>query len=256
MKVQLIFGSMSLIVLLGMIGSQLVGRWFGERRVREGVSSSGQTAIEAAVFALLGLLVAFSFSGSETRLQNRRELIVQEVDAISTAYLRLDLLPAADQGPLKQDFRDYVGARVAYYHKLLDLNASRAERAHVEELQHRIWTRVVPAAARAPDMRASLLVLPSINEMFDITTARDAALHMHVPIVIFVFLALLSFICGFFAGMDMAKPAVMSPLHVFTFAATMALTSYVILNLEFPRAGFVRLQYLDTMLAQLQTTLN
>jgi hypothetical protein len=239
-----------------MVLCQLLGRRFGEQRAApEGASLSGPAAIEASVFALLGLLVAFSFSGSETRLQNRRELIVREVDAIGTAYLRLDLLPEADRAALKKDFREYVGARVAYYDKLLNLDASRAERANVEEIQRRIWTRAVSATARVPDMRASLILLPSLNEMFDVTTQRDAALHMHIPLAIFVFLALLSFACAFFAGMDMAKPASLSPLHVFAFAATMALTAYVILNIEFPRAGFVRLQYLDSLLTRLEATL-
>jgi hypothetical protein len=256
MKVQLIFGAMSLAVLVGMVGFQLLGRRFAEQRPRgEGARGSGPAAIEAAVFALLGLLVAFSFSGSETRLQNRRDLIVREVDAISTAYLRLDLLPAADRGVLKERFRRYVTARVAYYDKLLDLEASRTERTRTEDLQNEIWTRAVDAAARTSDLRASLLVLPALNEMFDVTTARDAALRMHIPLVIFVFLALLSFVCGFLAGMDMAKPERLSPLHVFTFAATMGLTAFVILNLEFPRAGFVRMQYLDSMLAHLATTM-
>jgi hypothetical protein len=250
MKVQLVFGAMSLAVLVGMVGCQLLGRRFGERR-GEGNVGSGPAAIEASVFALLGLLVAFSFSGSETRLQNRRDLIVREVDAVGTAYLRLDLLPAADRTPLKQQFRAYVDARVRYYDKLLDSQAARAERARVDQLQQNIWARTVAATMRTTDVRGTLILLPALNEMFDVTTQRDAALRMHIPLVIFIFLALLSFICAFFCGMDMAKPQRLSLLHVFVFAATMALTAYVILNLEFPRAGFVRLQYLDAMLAEL-----
>jgi len=257
MKVQLIFAAMSLAVLMGMVAFQLLGRRFAERRVpAEGARGSGPAAIEASVFALLGLLVAFSFSGSETRLQHRRELIVQEVDAIGTAYLRLDLLPEPDRAVLKEQFRQYVDARVDYYKKLLDLDAARVERARIEALQGKIWARAVDAASRTGDVRASIILLPAINEMFDVTTARDAALRMHIPLVIFVFLALLSFVCGFLAGMDMGKPERLSPLHVFIFAATMALTAYVILNLEFPRAGFVRMQYLDSMLAQLKTTMH
>ncbi|HVU51545.1 MAG TPA: DUF4239 domain-containing protein [Polyangia bacterium] len=256
MKVQLIFGAMSLAVLVGMVAFQLLGRRFAGRRAPpDGARSSGPAAIEAAVFALLGLLVAFSFSGAETRLQNRRDLIVREVDAIGTAYLRLDLLAEADRAVIKEQLRRYVDARVTYYERLLDLDAARIERSRVEELQSRIWARAVAAAARAGDVRASLLLLPSLNEMFDVTTARDAALRMHIPLVIFVFLALLSFVCAFLAGMDMAHPERLSLLHVFMFAATMALTAYVILNLEFPRAGFVRLQYLDSMLAHLRTTM-
>ena len=68
---------------------------YGVERHQE-LEHEGTGAIEAAVFALLGLLLAFTFGGAMTRLETRRELIVQEANAIGTAYLRLDVLPAAD----------------------------------------------------------------------------------------------------------------------------------------------------------------
>ena len=254
MKVQLIFAGMSLVVLVGMVGFQLLGRWYAARRAPNERPGSGTSAIEASVFALLGLLVAFSFSGSETRLQIRRDLIVKEADAIGTAYLRLDLLPEADRPALKEEFRQYVGARIHYYQELLDRSGARADRARSDELQRRIWTGSLRAASRG-DAPVRLLLVPALNEMFDVTTQRDAALRMHIPIVIFFFLCLLSFTCAFLAGVDMAPPEALSLFHVFAFAAAMALTSYVILNIEFPRAGFVRLGYLDALLAQLQASM-
>ena len=50
-------------------------------------------AIEGAVFGLMGLLIAFTFSGAASRFEARRQLILQETNAIGTAYLSLDLLP-------------------------------------------------------------------------------------------------------------------------------------------------------------------
>src|SRR6185312_7460933 len=54
-------------------------------------------AIEGAVFALFGLLLAFTFSGAVARYDAHRQLVVQESNAIRVAYLRLDLLPAESQ---------------------------------------------------------------------------------------------------------------------------------------------------------------
>jgi hypothetical protein len=253
MMIQLIFGGMSLAVLAGVVGFQLLGSRYATRHPN--MSGGGFGTIEAAVFALLGLLVAFSFSGAEARLQSRRDLIVKEVDAVSTAYLRLAMLPASDRPALEEDFRQYVDTRIAYYHHLLDRRAARAERARCDELQQRIWTRAVASTWRSPDERAALIVLPALNEMFDVTTAREAALRMHIPLAIFVFLALLAFVCAFLAGTEMAGPGRLSPVHVFTFGGAMALTAYIILNIEFPRAGFVRLEYLDALLAQFRATM-
>ena len=66
------------------------GRRYGIRwRNRNGESSlGGSGTVEAAVFGLMGLLIAFTFYGAETRFETRRSLIVDEANAIATAYLR------------------------------------------------------------------------------------------------------------------------------------------------------------------------
>ena len=76
---------------------------------------SGLGAIEGAVYGLMGLLVAFTFSGAASRFDARRELIGHETNDIGTAYLRVDLLPPDLQPAIREDFRNYVDARLAYY---------------------------------------------------------------------------------------------------------------------------------------------
>jgi hypothetical protein len=83
------------------------------RRPHEGIG-----VIEAAVFALLGLLLGFSFSGGTSRLDIRRKLIAQEANAIEASYLRLDQLQAADQPEMRRLFRQYLDARLGVYEKL------------------------------------------------------------------------------------------------------------------------------------------
>jgi hypothetical protein len=257
MIVQLIFLGLSLTVFAGTLVFQVWGRRYASRRPERpaGITGAGSAAIEASVFALLGLLVAFSFSGSETRLHNRRELTVHEVDAIGTAYLRLDLLPEPARGTVKEQLRRYTDTRISYYAKVLDFKAGRLLRTRAARLQQAIWTTSVEASGRAGDMRAALVVLPALNDVFDSATARDAAMRMHIPFMIFVFLGLLAFACAFLAGMDMATVHERSPLHVFIFAATMALTADIVLNLEFPLAGFVRFEPLNELFTLLRASM-
>ena len=72
----------------------------------------GTGTIDAAVFALLGLLLGFSFAGAMSRFDARRQLIVNEANTIGTAYLRVDLLPAAEQSEVRALFREYLDARL------------------------------------------------------------------------------------------------------------------------------------------------
>src|SRR5512142_402713 len=96
-------------LFVGMIGLLELGRRLGRRRQAkdEERARAGLGAVEGAVFALLGLLIAFTFSGAASRFDARRELIVREANAIGTAWLRLSLLPAHAQPGLRDMFRRY-----------------------------------------------------------------------------------------------------------------------------------------------------
>jgi hypothetical protein len=250
----IIFLAFLVVLFAGMIGFLSLGHHLGIQQLdrHPELRGEGNTAIEAALFALLGLLVAFTISGGETRLNVRRELIIQEANAIDVAYLRLDLLPEASQAALRSEFRQYVDARITYYRTLLNFSEARAERGRVTNLQERIWKDAVAAANQAPDVRATLLIVPAINAMVDVTTAREAAMRTHVPFALFALMVLLAFACAFFAGLGMAKGRRPSRIHVLTFAGTLAVTAYVILNLEFPRAGFIGLGAMDALLTQVR----
>jgi hypothetical protein len=251
--VKVIFFGVLALLFLGMLALQIAGHHFALRR-RENdplAGSEGTAAVEAALYALLGLLVAFTFSGAQDRLNARKQLIVEEVQSIGTAYLRFDLVRAEDAAVLREEMRQYVDARLAYYDKLLDFAAARAERQQADDLQQLIWNHAVAASAKMGDSRAALLVLQSLNQAFDVATARYAALRTHVPGAIFILLLVLALACAFFAGIGMARRrGPPSTLHMIMFAGVMAVVAYVILNLEFPRAGFVKLHQLDEFLLE------
>src|SRR4051795_13257952 len=99
-----------------------VGRRIGvhRRAVDPEGAAAGLGAIEAAVFGLMGLLIAFTFSGAASRFDARRQLIVEESNTIRTAYLRIDLLPGHSQPILRDEFRQYVDARVESFRKIPD----------------------------------------------------------------------------------------------------------------------------------------
>ena len=97
-------------LFLGMLLFLEIGRRIAIRRMKEdaGAAGEGIGAVDGAVFALLGLLIAFTFSGASSRFDTRRQLIVEETNDIGTAYLRLDLLPADLQPALRESFRRYL----------------------------------------------------------------------------------------------------------------------------------------------------
>src|SRR4029453_5833595 len=176
-------------IFLGILVCIMLGRWLGRRAIAR-YGSAGVpniSSLEAAGFALLGLLIAFTFSGALSRFDVRRIQVVDEANAIGTAYLRIDLLPPSVQKSLRETFRQYVDARIATYRALPDLAAARRELQRSQDLQREIWAQSV-AATRMPEGRpdAELLVVPALNAMFDIMTVRVVATQIHPPLIIYV----------------------------------------------------------------------
>ena len=211
----------------------------------------GLGAVEGAHFALLGLLIAFTFSGAAIRFDARRALIVEEANAIGTAWLRLDLLPDDARADLQASFPPYVEARIAAYRSLPDVEASQAQLARAAELQTAIWARAVAAVRAGAPQPTTMLLLPALNQMFDIGAARTAATRMHPPAVIYVMLVGLSLMPALLVGYAMAGARARSLLHMAVFALMMAVSICVILDLEHPRAGLIRVDAADKPLVEL-----
>ena len=204
--------------------------------------------VESAIYGLLGLLIAFTVSGAANRFDARRTLTVQEANAIGTAYLRLDLLPAAAQPELRRKFRRYAEARLAVFRLLPNFEASNAEAVRANELQRSIWNEVIAALPGVPQS-ATLMLLPALNEMFDITSSRAIAGQAHTPLVILCALAVLALFCCLLAGYGLAgENPLGSALRMIGFALVVTLAIFVILDLDYPRVGLIRLDYADQAL--------
>ena len=92
------------------------GRQLGLRYQKQGTGNmAGLTTVEGAVFALLGLLLAFTISGALQRFDDRRQLVIQEANAASTAHDRLALFEGNAGRDLQDKLKDYVQARIDLY---------------------------------------------------------------------------------------------------------------------------------------------
>ena len=248
----------SIILFGGILLLIEAGRRIGIRRLaEEGESAAkGFNAVEGAVFGLMGLILAFLFSGALSRFDARRHLVVEETNDIGTAWLRVDLLPAGAQPAMRELFRRYVDSRIEVYKRLPDLEAAMAELGKSAVLQAEIWKLAVSSSQATGTGPAPMLLLPALNAMFDITTTRTEASRLHPPLVIFVMLGVLSLACSLFAGYDMASRPRWNPLHSVAFAFVLAVTVYVIIDLEFPRIGLIRMSDSDEVLVSLRKSMN
>ncbi len=245
-------------LFLAMFALLWMGLRIGQRHLRdEQQSDAGTGPVNAAIFGLLGLMVAFTFSGAGMRFDERRALIVEEANNIGTAWLRIDLLPPASQPVMRDLFRAYTDARLHAYRSLPDEDAYQAEIDRADQLQSDIWFSAVEGS-QAPGAAASapMLLLPALNAMFDITTTRHMALFKHPPPAVYVVLCMLALLSAVLAGHAMAGRQKPSLLHLVAYPLIIAVVVNLVINMEHPRIGLIRVDGFDIAIEAVRAEMN
>ena len=215
-----------------------------------GVAASGLDAaqlgtVQGGLLGLLGLLLAFSFATAAGRFADRQELTLQESNAIGTAYLRADLLPSPHAEALRAALKSYVATRVAFYDAGSDPGAVQSAIARGEQLHQTIWSAGVAGVRENP--AATTVVVAALNEVIDLHAARVDALHRHLPSAVVLLLLLTAMMVsasvGFSTGLSGVRHVWGNVAFVLVTAAVLSLT----LDLDFPRAGFVRVGQLPML---------
>ena len=253
----LLCGLFAFALFLGVLGGLRLGWRIGRKRLTaEGEGGhAGLAAVEGAIFGLVGLLIAFTFTGAASRFDQRRQLITQQVNALGTAWLRLDLVGGSGGDELRDLLRRYVDAEVEVWRNLDDGARQEAALKRVDSLQNKLWTKAVAVTKADKTQPLTLAILPPLNEVFDLATSRALATRQHPPLAIYLMLTLLVLVGSLLAGFGMAKASTQSRLHVYGFAAVLAVSIYLILDMELPRFGLIRVDDFDRALIELRATM-
>ena len=224
-----------------------IGRRLGRLGKHDQEEGAGFGAVEAAVFGLLGLLIAFTFSGAADRFNTRRSLIADEANAAEAAYMYADMLVPETQRRMQEELRQYLDARIAIYRKLPDIDNSSPELLRSEELRKLIWTEAL-AARGVSTLESNAPLLPALVRLFEVGNLRLVANQTHAPGMVLAVLMVLAFACALLAGYGMSRSKTRSWMHTLGFALILAISVYVILDLEYPRAGLIQLDAYDQIL--------
>lgn len=136
-----------------------------------------------------------------------------------------------------------------------DISAIRENENGIGQ-QPLIWKTVVAATNSETHGDARKLLLPALNQMFDIATTRAIAIQSHPPIVIFIILGLLSLATAWLTGHGMAQSDKPQISQLAAYSALACLVLIMIFDIEYPRFGFVRLdvphQLIQNLAEQIQ----
>ena len=228
-------------LFLLMVVAMLIGTKTGKRlQVNENDESRGQAnAVQGSLLGLLALLLGFTFSLSLGRYDERATEVVNEANAIGTAWLRTDLVAEPQRAEAKRLLREYGRLRVeAASVSAVDTDRRRNLIAEAEHVFDDLWN-LATAEARAAPSPVTFGLIASLNDMIDALSNRDAAVERHVPELVLMLLfgtfILLGGIIGFASAISNVRPGV----PVYAMLGLIVILVFLILDLDRPRRGLI-----------------
>jgi len=248
---------LTILLSIGILVAYRMGKATGQRRLAADPEHArdGLGVFEGVVFALLGLVIAFSFNGAGERFMARRAQVGDEINKIGTAYLRIDVLPDSTQPAMRDAFRRYVTARREAARAIPDETRVRAKLAEARGVQDEIWRLAIAATSGGTASPTSLVFLNPLNEMLDAQTDAEVAMMQHPPFAIEGVLVALMLLAAFFAGEATAHVRRPSRIHVLGLAFLLAAMFFLIRDLERPFAGLIRVDDVRQMTDDLERSM-
>jgi hypothetical protein len=224
----------------------------GRRRMAE-PESYESAAADSVVFAVLGLLIAFTFNSAAERFDERRNLITDQANALRVSWTRLDLLPEADREPIRQCMREWLKIVLDFIPTDPDFNSpvfkERISRA--EQLQQQAWHLALESADRQAKPQYAALVLNPIDQWIDLSASRLAMNNRGLPAIVLVALIILALAGAVLAGFNAGRRPRRSVPHMIVFAGVISMLLYLTVDLTLPRSGLIRTDQADNALKRL-----
>jgi len=234
---------LSLCFLLALLVAREIGAALA-RRQRRRIAGRATDAEEGAdrdafamtsVLGLLALLIGFTFSLSLGRYDERRQLVVQEANALGTTWLRTDLLEASDRARMQEALRRYVDARV-------DFSNARSSEEEVQQnartlaLQSELWSLLLAGTEQFRDTPRASLLFTTTNASIDLAAERYAARQDHIPPRILRMLLLFAVLAAGLVGYE--RPGQRRSTLLLLVLLTLAVA--LILDLDRPSTGITQ----------------
>ena len=226
-----LFGNISLlgvlaittaIIFTAIMFGVVVGRHFRHHFSADEAPPVG--TLVGALFALLAFLLALTYSATSNRFEDRKQLLLDEVNAVGTAYLRADFLEDDTQVQSKKLLKEYVTLRANI---VRDSDSINQMIVRSEQLQKELWKEAV-AAVEDHNGPAQVAYANALNEVFDLHTSRViVALNYHIHDTVWIILLVVSVLAmsaiGFQFGYSGGRRITLCLLLALTFSLVLSM---------------------------------
>lgn len=196
--------------------------------------------LQAAIFGLLALLIAFSFSLGLARYDARREAIVSEAGAIRVTIRRSELLDQKQAALMRGYLSQYVNARIAFADAETDYRIQSDALRRSEMLQGRMWNIAIDQANSYKKPIVLRLFVEALDSMFEDADSVEAIMTAHIPdAVIYVLVIVIAF-ASVLLGIGFGRTERRGTVAIGFFAVVLATVVGANIDLDRPQRGFIR----------------
>lgn len=232
----LVIGLVIFLILAGAVALGYHGKvWLQRRSAPSDATKSGPDHLLSAALGLLALLLGFSFSMALNRFDTRRDLVVQEANALGTTWLRIQLLNEPDRSDMSQLLKRYVDARLIWS----EVSADATDTGPAQALQDELWTAMGKALRGDSPALLTRGVMDSLNESLDLAAARKAVRSAHIPDTVLLVLLLYAVLSMIMMGSLLAVSRQTHRGETALLLILLTLAHMVILDLDRPRTGAI-----------------
>lgn len=215
-----------------------MGFRIGRARKRAGADDEGLSTIQGGLIGFFALLLAFTFSMAANRYETRKQLVVDEANAIGTAALRAELVPAPHSARLRGLLREYIDRRLEYVAAVQDESRIASAVREAERIQSELWKAAKACSEAAPTPVTALLV-EALNDVIDLSALRLHSLRDHVPEPVILFLMAVAVAAAGLVGHCMGIRGRRSLWTSVTVPSIVVVFLVLTLDLDRPRRGVI-----------------
>lgn len=196
--------------------------------------------ITGSILGLLALLLGFTMSMSVTRYDARRQLVLEEANAIGTAYLRTQALAPPESTALQDLLRQYASNRLRVSQSALDLSKLQQGKEEDARLQRELWSRATALARKDPQSLPAGLLMESLNAVFDLENSRWVGFIAHVPEEVIYVNALMGLVVALMVGYEFGLTGHRHLLSEVLLIVSIAMVLVLIVEMDHPYTGAIR----------------
>ncbi len=201
--------------------------------------SGGGAVVLTSMFALMGLVMAFTYASGVSRYDARKDAVMKEANALGTAFLRADLVAEPGRTELKTALLDYARTRYVPQGSVRKDTDRQKTLQRTLQAQAKIWPATKHIVDQgAPGPIASSLVA-AINDVLDAHTIRLVAIFDKLPRIVMWMLVLICSASLAVAGYNAGIQGRMSRWRMTAFALVLSGLMIVILDFDRPNDGLV-----------------